>query len=840
MMLRSRDNRIKIKPIFISLLLVFLGAFFLVNPAYAQGQEEYSVLDSQEQLERFFNTERNTREEYLQYNRDLTNLQFTIEDEIATLEDIRESGGELTPEEAERLAELESSRDQLEQNIADSRRDMANVRRDTINTANQAAVDIREMNGTCSFGPSFTIQACIAEGLSWLVWIASYLLWAAGWLLNWSIEQSIINFKALAELSFITESWKIIRDLANISFIFILLYIAISTILQINAGESKKLLTYVIIVALLVNFSAVLTRTVIDISNVVSVSFYNNIGTESPPDISTIFVKGAGVRYFSGAEPADAPGGLRGGDTNGQIIINALGDLALMTVTIFVLLAAGILFIIRTLILLLLIILAPLAFLGFALPKFGKNISGKWTTELTNQAIFAPVFMIMLFVTLKVTDSRAELLSHDGPGGNGFIIYIFLIGFMLASILIASKLGARGGSWANKIAVGGSKATGRFASTQTLGRAANAVAESKLAKSAASKSPRIAGTLRSTLQKGANLKFGGKAGYADQVKARQERRQETLKSLSADQQATYLKNLPGGLGRLTGGTDDQKKIYKEMSDREKVDRELKARADGNTELADALKGLREGLSGEKKDSVNKIMGEQLRNEYNKTTGTPEEKDKQGKVITPAQTAEEKRRENFIKLDNEDRKLLYNALKNSDRAKLEQEVSASGNTEVINQITELKNNLSLEDQNKIKEEAGKLNKGQSVESATKQIKDILTQSPVNTANLSTQLDNLTSKQIAALDESILKEKEVAKLLKRDDVAAVQRSESISRGAKTKIYNEIRANGDPEARAYLATIPYGVARRQNGNNNPPPESGPTITPGSKYGPINPPNN
>src|SRR3989344_9659875 len=76
---------------------------------------------------------------------------------------------------------------------------------------------------------------------------------------------------------FVTKAWGAVRDIANIFFIIALLYIAIKTILNLGNSNSKKLLTYVIIVALVINFSLFFTKVVIDASNVIAKIFYHQI-----------------------------------------------------------------------------------------------------------------------------------------------------------------------------------------------------------------------------------------------------------------------------------------------------------------------------------------------------------------------------------------------------------------------------------------------------------------------------------------------------------------------------------------------------------------------------------
>lgn len=75
---------------------------------------------------------------------------------------------------------------------------------------------------------------------------------------------------------FINTAWVIVRDISNIFFILILLYVAMETILGIGHG-TKKVIANVVIMALLINFSMFFTKVVIDSSNVLALVFYNKM-----------------------------------------------------------------------------------------------------------------------------------------------------------------------------------------------------------------------------------------------------------------------------------------------------------------------------------------------------------------------------------------------------------------------------------------------------------------------------------------------------------------------------------------------------------------------------------
>ena len=108
--------------------------------------------------------------------------------------------------------------------------------------------------------------------------IPAFLLWLVAQIFNIMLYVSISG-DMIRDKPFINEAWSIVRDLSNLFFIFILLFVAIKIILDLGAGEAKKMIVRVVIAALLINFSMFFTRVVIDSSNVLALIFYNKLDT---------------------------------------------------------------------------------------------------------------------------------------------------------------------------------------------------------------------------------------------------------------------------------------------------------------------------------------------------------------------------------------------------------------------------------------------------------------------------------------------------------------------------------------------------------------------------------
>ncbi len=325
------------------------------------------------------------------------------------------------------------------------------------------------------------VRAAAAIVGNMVLTVASWVVWAASGLFNYAVAISISN-QAIGSSGIVNSGWAITRDFANLFFIFILLYIAIATILQISGYGIKELLVKVIIVALLVNFSLVFTKVIVDSSNIFALEFYNKINAQPDKrikksddvipakDISAAFVSGLKMQTVFNDETDNF--GKGGKDaTLMQITIITLGGSALLLVVAFVLFAGAFMFVIRTVILWILMILAPLAFAAMALPKT-KEYATKWWKTLFDQAFFAPAFLFMFYLVAKIIQSDglkgvmgssqtgfAGMITNNGQNVNINLImqFVILIILMLASLTIAKSMGGAAATKGISMASGAKK-----------------------------------------------------------------------------------------------------------------------------------------------------------------------------------------------------------------------------------------------------------------------------------------------------------------------------------------------------------------------------------------------
>lgn len=332
----------------------------------------------------------------------------------------------------------------------------------------QAQID-KEKNDLPSCGINFTnldLPCALTYAAAWLLngpiaSITAWISWVGNSFFNVLIKYTVLDFATYGNNEGVKVGWRLARDLVNISLIFILLYIAISTILQLSV-DAKSTLPKVIMVALLVNFSAFFTGVAIDASNILATQFYYMAGGNSQTpganqsnDITTQLHKGMDATMASIKLPGNTVG-MSPTQVLLGIIPISLGKIALDIITTIIMFFAAGMFLTRFITLIVLIVLSPLAFAAQILPKTRTHWN-KWTSTLISQAFFAPAFLFMFYVTVRLTQQGSiQALANAAQNGNGAgtnlgfvysVIYSLLVnGLMVASLLVAKNLGAEGAS----------------------------------------------------------------------------------------------------------------------------------------------------------------------------------------------------------------------------------------------------------------------------------------------------------------------------------------------------------------------------------------------------------
>ncbi len=385
--------------------------------------------------------------------------------------------------------------------------------------AGTASVCTEDMNSWAVFFNSSCWPALISAVISGaLVSVASWVLTVAGILFNWSPTETVLQFGQLINSNIITginTAWSAFRDISNIVIIGMFTFIAIATILGIDSYGYKKLLARVLIVAILNNFCLLFTKLVIDVSNFTATQFASAAGgplsqlasatsTSStvnssspsqwsqPAGVAGAFMQYAGVTGFGDTSKAVFELGKNpqgGGAWLGLLygVVTAL----LFLIAAIVLFYGTFLLVTRALLMIFLMITSAIAFATYLIPSLssgGYGFNG-WLQALLKNAIFAPLLMVLLWVTLQIgqafsvtTGSLGQLITSPEAAinVNALFGYIIVIGLLFVSLKIASSFSTQigGFNYASMVPAIGVAASSRVAGLfgrQTVGRAASAI-----------------------------------------------------------------------------------------------------------------------------------------------------------------------------------------------------------------------------------------------------------------------------------------------------------------------------------------------------------------------------
>jgi len=276
----------------------------------------------------------------------------------------------------------------------------------------------------------------------------------------------IASFQDFINIPAIVAGWVMIRDISNMFFVVVLIIIAFGTILHIESYNYKKWLPKLILMAVLINFSKTICGLLIDISQVVMLTFVNAF-----KDIG-----GANLTEMLGITSIlKSTGG--GGFTDLWVVVGAyvLGMIYLL-IAIVVIATIAIMLAMRVVMLWIYIVLSPLAYLMQAFPGGtgqATNQATKWWTEFTKNLISGPVLAFFLWFALFVlstgngpafnttsADTNASSESKKAQGSSGpasegatptaLVKFIVGIGMLLAGMKISAEVGGAVGSIAGK------------------------------------------------------------------------------------------------------------------------------------------------------------------------------------------------------------------------------------------------------------------------------------------------------------------------------------------------------------------------------------------------------
>lgn len=330
------------------------------------------------------------------------------------------------------------------------------------------------------------------------------LLGVAGLLLDFAIDYYVIGFGESFLRGGVGEAvdilWVTVRDFFNVMFIFGLVYIGFKMILNSDDAGTKRNLVYLIMAALLINFSLFITKFVVDFTNILAseivlAGFPEIDETTGGTVIGEVDMANRFFSYMGIQETLNAPRELLINEETPYFFI--FGNAILYVIAAFVFASGAIMLIIRFVALSIYMVLSPFMFVGWVFPGF-QNTTRKYWTGFLGRAFYAPVYVILLYFAGAILSrlygsggsvdgpTLGQQIGGEASGVAGFAAvlgpFVLSSAFLIAAVQVAGKLSADGAGTAMKVgsqltnrARRGVRGVGRFGARHTAGFVAQGV-----------------------------------------------------------------------------------------------------------------------------------------------------------------------------------------------------------------------------------------------------------------------------------------------------------------------------------------------------------------------------
>lgn len=343
------------------------------------------------------------------------------------------------------------------------------------------------------------MNSTLADVMNWIMSLFAWLLGVAAILLDNVLYFTVVKMGSyVSGLSAVGVTWRIVRDIGNIMFVFGFLSVGIMTILSVDWYGIRKMLPMLLVGAIFLNFSLFTAEVIVDTGNLFATQFYQQInggpaGAKNFDGLQSITDEGISNKLMSqlGLQRIYAEA-LK----NGQVLSSTSSvfvgfmSIILFLVAAFVMFSLSFILIARFVALVFLIIASPIGFAGLAIPGFA-NLAKQWWTNLYEQTMVAPVLLLMLYVALAViTDVNFLAFAGGKPEWTGFIqsssgatnltgfagmVLSFLVamGLLLLVLVYAKRWSAFGGGWATRMGARMSFGVTSFGLRNSVGWLAN-------------------------------------------------------------------------------------------------------------------------------------------------------------------------------------------------------------------------------------------------------------------------------------------------------------------------------------------------------------------------------
>ena len=262
---------------------------------------------------------------------------------------------------------------------------------------------------------------------------AQGLLKGASWFTEWVVSDPVgksLSYTDPGRNLFIRVGWTLLRDLTNIMFILGLAYIGLATALDWANFDTKKTFGKLIIVALLINFSPVICGVFVDISHILK-NFFLGSGL-SFESLNTSFQAIQDKISWTEIMSADK-------------ILQAVIAILFSFIAILILLAIGLYFLVRSIMIWLLVMISPLVFFSWIFDST-KRLWMFWKKQFILWVFAIVPLSFFIYIATYIMANLNKFTTYEGdPTGGVFptifpqiaVLILLLIGFFLSFQIVS-------------------------------------------------------------------------------------------------------------------------------------------------------------------------------------------------------------------------------------------------------------------------------------------------------------------------------------------------------------------------------------------------------------------
>jgi hypothetical protein len=278
----------------------------------------------------------------------------------------------------------------------------------------------------------FFLPHQVKADLSWQSYLAGAIAWVLGLIVNFLgsvisvliyILMGFLQYNGFADAPPVMMGWVIIRDLMNMVFIIVLIISAVATILNYETSDLhvKNVLPKLIGAAVLINFSKMIVGVLVDVSQVVMLTFVNAFQASGVGNFSQLL----GLPSFTQLRQGDSAGSAAspqstqdGSNVILDVLLAYMLAMAMLVISIGVILIMILFTVARIVGIWVLLIVSPAAFLASSLPKklqkiFGSLAHDFWE-KLTAFLVGGPTMAFFLWLAFATVRSTQQMTADGG------------------------------------------------------------------------------------------------------------------------------------------------------------------------------------------------------------------------------------------------------------------------------------------------------------------------------------------------------------------------------------------------------------------------------------------